>query len=221
MDENTSAVILSIVVFALYVLLPLIPSILIYKMFPETKVTAEGEISNWKIKAGGAFAAYIVVVLLGGPLLSRTQGIIDGMAACTWTVHFPQVILKDENGQPVPSQHLIKTLDVKLVPDVITKTHQIVSVTIPSHGIKVPTSTLTFSIPNFGEEPVDLQSTHYKFEREGLRGIKFTEPIVIQKWPTDAAPPAGYQGQSPLANASPIAAVNPALIPNAPLSSKP
>jgi len=65
MDQNTSAVLFSLAVYALYVLLPLIPSIIIYKIFPDTRVTAEGSVSNWKIRAGGAFAAYVTVVLLG------------------------------------------------------------------------------------------------------------------------------------------------------------
>lgn len=196
MDANTSAVFLSMVVYALYVLIPLIPSILIYKMFPQTRVTAEGEINNWKIKAGGAFAAYIVVVLLGGSLLQRTQHIIDGMSKCVWTIYIPQILLQDKNGHPLPDRQLLKALDVKLNPDVVVKNSQVVNVEIPSAGVSLPTTTLSFAIPNFGEETIDLQKPSHKFEKEG-RHIKLTEALVIRQWPN---PPAVlYQSQAPLA----------------------
>jgi hypothetical protein len=217
MDQNTSAVLLSITVWALYVLLPLIPSIIIYKMFPETRVTAEGSISNWKIRAGGAFAAYLTVVLLGYTPFARTQGIIDGMSACTWTIH-GQVMLKDKDGQTVPGYTLIKTLDVKLNPETIRKNNQIVDVLIPSQGVKVPNSTLIFTIPNFGEETIDLQNPHYRFKGPDPhdRRIDFTEPIVIKEFPnpmpiettsTNVAvkyqAPLSVPGPTPLATATP------------------
>jgi|HubBroStandDraft_4_1064222.scaffolds.fasta_scaffold103698_2 hypothetical protein len=215
MDQNTSAVLLSISVYALYVLLPLIPSVIIYKMFPETKVTAEGSISNWKIKSGGAFAAYVVVVLLGHFIIDQTQDIIGGMSACTWTIH-GQVLLKDKDNQPVPGNTLLQTLDVTLKPDLITKQNQVVDIRIPSQGVDLPSTILNFSIPRFGDQTIDLQNKNPDFEIDRRRRRIDFKQIVIKEFPqplpaetpsTDLT--AKYQapltapGPSPLAIATP------------------
>lgn len=59
------AVIYSFCPYVLYVLLPLIPALLIFKLFPDTKVTVAGPLQNLTINATGAFAAYVVTVALG------------------------------------------------------------------------------------------------------------------------------------------------------------
>jgi len=41
--------------------LPLAPALPIYKLIPNNNVTATGTYAGLKIKAGGAFAAYLVV----------------------------------------------------------------------------------------------------------------------------------------------------------------
>ena len=46
MDQTAFAVLLSYGIYVLYVLLPLIPAVTIYRMFPDTRVTAEGSVSN-------------------------------------------------------------------------------------------------------------------------------------------------------------------------------
>lgn len=80
------AVILSFVLYALYVLLPMIPAILIYKLFPDTKVGVRGPLGTLTISASGAFAAYIVTVLLGFFLINNTHHLITDLAHPTWTI---------------------------------------------------------------------------------------------------------------------------------------
>ncbi len=90
------AVILSFVLYALYVLLPMIPAILIYRLFPDTKVGIKGPLGNLTMKASGAFAAYIIVVLLGFFLIQNTHEQITDM------VHSSQTIIgyvHDGNGR--------------------------------------------------------------------------------------------------------------------------
>jgi hypothetical protein len=214
MDQNTSAVILSISVWALYVLLPLIPSIIIYKMFPETRATAEGNVGNWQIRAGGALAAYVTVVLLGYSPFARTQKVIEGMSVCTWTIH-GQVSLKDNDDRLVRGNTLLKALEVTMIPDIITKQNQVVDVRIPSQGTEIPHSSLSFSIPQFGEETIDLQDLPRETKvNASRRRIDFKE-IVIKEFPktvpavTPANLTATYQaplsapGPTPLATATP------------------
>ena len=129
MDQTAFAVLLSYGLYVLYVLLPLIPAVIIYRMFPDTRVTAEGSVSNWKVKAGGAFGAYITVVLLGYVVVARTEEIIGGMSACTWTIR-GKVELRDNKDQLLNGNRLLKTLQVTLVPDIVTKNNQFVELRI-------------------------------------------------------------------------------------------
>jgi hypothetical protein len=79
MDVNVIAVLLSFGLYLLYVLLPLIPAILIYRLFPDTKVAVSGPLAGLTMKASGAFAAYVIIVALG-VFLKDTHTIIAGMA---------------------------------------------------------------------------------------------------------------------------------------------
>lgn len=62
---NNQAVIFSFCLYLFYVLLPLVPAVLIFRMFPETKVTVSGPLQNLTLNSTGAFAAYVVTVALG------------------------------------------------------------------------------------------------------------------------------------------------------------
>ena len=48
----------------LVVLLPLLPAILIFLMFPKTEMVAQGPLQGLSIRAGGAFGAYLIVLLV-------------------------------------------------------------------------------------------------------------------------------------------------------------
>src|SRR5204863_7131339 len=77
------AVIYSFCLYVLYVLLPLIPAILIFRLFPETKVTVSGPLQNLTVNATGAFAAYVVTVALGFFLVSNVEAQIG------YSRHYP------------------------------------------------------------------------------------------------------------------------------------
>jgi hypothetical protein len=62
---NSDPVLYSFGLWILYVLLPLIPAVVIFKLFPDTKVTVSRPLQNLTVNATGAFAAYVVTVALG------------------------------------------------------------------------------------------------------------------------------------------------------------
>jgi hypothetical protein len=74
---NNAAVAYSFLLYVLYVLLPLIPAILIFRLFPETKVTVSGPLQNLTVNATGAFAAYVVTVALGFFLVNNVEAQIQ------------------------------------------------------------------------------------------------------------------------------------------------
>ena len=74
---NNAAVTYSFLLYVLYVLLPLVPAILIFKLFPESKVTVSGPLQNLTINATGAFAGYVVTVALGFFLVRNVEAQIE------------------------------------------------------------------------------------------------------------------------------------------------
>jgi hypothetical protein len=68
-----TAVTYSFLLYTLFVLLPLIPAVLIFKLFPRVSVSVSGPFSNWTINATGAFAAYLVTATLGFLLVRNIE----------------------------------------------------------------------------------------------------------------------------------------------------
>jgi hypothetical protein len=61
-----------------WVLLPLLPAILIYWLFPDTKVTASGPLAELTVAASGAFAAFLIVLVVIAPFVySIRDGVIE------------------------------------------------------------------------------------------------------------------------------------------------
>lgn len=86
MSPELIALISSFVLYAVFVLLPMVPAIKIYQLFPDTKVGISGPLQGLTVKATGAFAAYVVTSLLGFFLIQHIQNQIDNLTQQTWEV---------------------------------------------------------------------------------------------------------------------------------------
>lgn len=80
--DSNPAVTYSFGLYVLYVLLPLIPAILIFKLFPDTKVALSGPLQHFTLNTTGAFAAYVVTAALGFFLVKDVEQQI------VWTTHY-------------------------------------------------------------------------------------------------------------------------------------
>jgi hypothetical protein len=103
------AVWLSFAFYLLNLLIPIIPAVIIYRLFPEGKTSdpaagssVEGSVGGWKIKAVGAWGAYVTALVLGAwaikstaiPLIKAVGG------ASVWTIDSDLQLL-DEHGQEI------------------------------------------------------------------------------------------------------------------------
>ena len=112
--------VLSIIgVYFVYLLLPLIPTVIIYKLFPKNTVTIRGLIQGLQINAAGAFAAYIVTVLLGTFIAKAMIGIIEGTYVSRVVA---EIDLTDEKGNPIYDPKDLAQLTVDLVPPIFNVT---------------------------------------------------------------------------------------------------
>lgn len=212
-------VLLSFALQALYILVPIIPAVIIYRMFPATTTTVEGTlVSNWKVKAGGAFAAYIVTVLLGYFLAIGTQRMIVGMTDTTWTVG-GNVELLDQNGNPINSDSdLLKSLDVEIHPPPKDVSGHHLDMRVPVEKDDPSGYWIHISIPEFGANDYSLDASTtdasytVKYDREKrkiLIGPNITlraaaaprTSLTVSPTPLVALPPNA--GPSPVASTTP------------------
>jgi hypothetical protein len=97
----------------LVVLLPLIPAFLIFLVFPKSDMAAQGPLQGLSIRAGGAFGAYLIVLLVLISWVSFSE--IHKMPRA-WTV-LANVVVKDESGKVIPPSQLDERgLNVQLEP---------------------------------------------------------------------------------------------------------
>lgn len=172
-------VLLSFTLYALYVLLPLIPATVIYKNFPDTSVAVSGPLSKFSVRASGAFAAYVVTVLLGFTLVTETQSLIRSMRETTWTV-ISDVELYDRQGNAITGperDRLLELINVTIDP----------SRDNPADGrVYVETSidpsdppVIIYEIPQFGQARTRLGRDNVDFDH--LSHEAYSKPIEIEQ----------------------------------------
>lgn len=163
MDADSSAIYFGLILYLLYVLVPLIPAVLIYKIFPATSVGATGILGNLKINSSGAFAAYIIVVVLGYFVVQHIQELISLSAtkSMAWEVSSKVVLMeKDSNGDLVKSKsvsdkHINELLDIRTNPNYTNKDLSSVDFLTYSKD-KFPK--ITYIYPGYESRTIDLNS---------------------------------------------------------------
>ncbi len=137
LNSGFIAVVLSFALYTIFVLLPMVPAIKIYRLFPDTKVGISGPLQGLSVKATGAFAAYVVTALLGFFLIQNAQHLISDYQKHnqSWVAK-SRVEFLDANGKRIEGsdlEFLIKGLNVTVVPDQNFKTSELVKVVIPRY----------------------------------------------------------------------------------------
>ena len=102
MNEILTAVLITMIPYVFVLTCPLIPATLIFKTFPESQVSLSGPFSKFTMNATGAFAAYVVVFLIGLPIIKEFKGIVDAAQKPTWTISGIYE-LKDKNQHNIES----------------------------------------------------------------------------------------------------------------------
>ncbi|MFH1853406.1 MAG: hypothetical protein ABIA75_13790 [Candidatus Neomarinimicrobiota bacterium] len=127
-------IIYSFLLYLLFITLPLIPALLIYKIFPETQVGATGLLGNLKINATGAFAAYLITSILGFFIITHIQGEITNLRYQTWEVKgVVKYLDKDKNLIPFQDE-LVALTDINVRPFIKNKTPSFVKFVVTGKG---------------------------------------------------------------------------------------
>ena len=179
MDKQVVAVVLSFLLYVFYVLLPMIPSIVIYRMFPDTKVSASGVLANLNFKTTGAFAAYVVTVFLGFFLVKNTHELIAQIGNPVWTLK-TNVELLNVDGSQYKDSNLLETLVVSVDPKLQRINGNKVVLSLPGNKRSWETTQLKFEIPNFGYKILDVSEISDKSKVNSYELIlKLDEAVSI------------------------------------------
>ena len=169
---------------ASWVLLPLVPAVLIYLIFPRTQVGLAGPFSGLTIRASGAFAAYFIVLLATMPLLTRQNRNLESLMRPTWVIT-GSIQLEDEDGRQLSFSNRGNSpfkieLDPQLVQPGGTRGFRIVVPEVADH--QVPSLKITY--PQFAEYLLDPHSpengVNVKVDR-AKKSIAITSPIVLRR----------------------------------------
>jgi hypothetical protein len=164
--------------YAGWVLLPLIPAILIYWLFPSTAVAVDGPFANLTVKASGAFAAYLIVFAATYPLVQTTRDTIGGFQRQFWTVR-AQIKLLTAEGREIRSDELIKKLRVR--PPAFNIDSYYATLKILEDEGQLPFMVI-MEIPDFGEEVIGLRTAQAKIDPY-KKIIELKDPIQIRQPP--------------------------------------
>jgi len=175
------AVLYSLALYCLSVLLPIIPAAVIFKLFPDTKVSVSGPLQNLSLKTTGAFGAYVVTAILGFAVIQNVVRQIDLMTSAAWTVNVP-IRLVDSNNKPLPQRASISF--VNFDPNLYRIGNELVYVTFP-HSQAGDWPTLHFGLPGFDNGVLDVQQIIDGKDAKvaeidtGARRIVVKQPITL------------------------------------------
>ena len=131
----------------------MIPSVIIYKIFPSTQVGVSGVLANLKINATGAFAAYLIILVTAAVYwLGNVQALIPNASYQTWEVTaFLRYV--DEEGNPLANQDkYIERTNVVVAPFLETKTPKEVKLIATGQARNI-TATFSSQEPGFQPRP--------------------------------------------------------------------
>lgn len=153
---------ISALILILVVTLPLLPAILIYKIFPNTHIKASGTIGALTWNASGAFAAYMIVlaVIMLSPLKQLTSS-VGGFYSPTWTIEM-EIHGYDSDSNPTK----FSDIEVLLNPDMHRISEDKVILKIP--GLKrsewpvvqlnVPGGTKKINLASLKKEEIEIDN---------------------------------------------------------------
>jgi hypothetical protein len=169
---------------AVWVLLPLVPAILIYRLFPNTAVAVSGPLSNLTLKASGAFAAYFIILLVTLPLVQRHEDVFGRFERPVWTIE-GHIKLFDKDGKEVISDALLGKTVVQTNPRPHKVEGYFLQMDIPDTG-RFPW--LILEIPGFGKAVVNLSELRSRPDEVIInkleKVIELRNPIAIKEFPT-------------------------------------
>ncbi len=181
LSHETQIFIQLILLYFLWVMGPLVPAVLIYKLFPDTSVSAEGPLAGLTVRATGAFAAYLLTFLIAYPLNLKIHNVFGSQLKAVWKLE-AELIATDDDGQPIEYAPFYKSLQISLSPSLQEIAGRKVELQIPLDGEGREWPKITFQIPNFGGTTINPSEYMEVMEIDEFnKEVKIRSVIPIQR----------------------------------------
>jgi hypothetical protein len=166
-------------VYTVWVILPLIPAVLIYRLFPDTTVAVNGPLANLTVRATGAFAAYLILFAAAYFLMmNHAVEVIEAFQHPSWTIK-GRIALVDKEGREITAANLLEGLRIRTDPDQFKPQSYRVQLRIPEIEGDMPA--LIFEIPAWGRKEIDLRSASGVSRDIFHKTIEIKNPIIIKE----------------------------------------
>jgi hypothetical protein len=184
-DADQTMILANYALNALWILLPLVPSVLIYLIFPKSQASAKGLFAGLTIRAGGAFAAYFIVLLASYPVLNGWNTRFDDLLRPSWEIT-GTVQIEDEEGKEISYEDQeANPLKISMTPDLVTP--------IPPNRFRAIVPEIQNRVPaiyiqyrGYGVytlDPTRLREGEYVKIDHAKKLIEITSPLVIRRKP--------------------------------------
>ncbi|MCW3060055.1 MAG: exported protein of unknown function [Capsulimonas sp.] len=177
MNSDTLDVLLLMATYALWIFLPLLPAVLIYRLFPNTPVTLSGPFQSLTISAGGAFAAYFLTLIASIFLVKSIVLAVRNPPNSQWTVS-GTLAVSDEHGRPhpVPQNGVI----VSVQPSPVRISGDTIEADIWRNKSEWPR--IRIEVPGYGAKTFTLDPSKVNFDvDEDNYRIVLREPLAVQR----------------------------------------
>lgn len=195
----------SFLLYVLYVLVPIIPAAVIFRMFPDTKVAVSGPLQNFTFKATGAFGAYIVTVVLGYTLIQNVERQIELAQDATWSVAVP-IRFVDHNSKPVSQGAAIEFLNFDPQFKLYRLGDDYIYVTVPRNKAG-EWPILSFGVTGFDSGKLDLQKLVDTKNPKIIELDQFNRKIILKDTITLTALDPHFSS-SPYVDSTPLEAAS-------------
>jgi hypothetical protein len=181
MDKELEAFVMLLALIGVLAALPLLPAWATYRITPDQELFLQGPFKGLKLRAAGAFVAYLVVLLVLGQYAPTALSIIRSKERPAWTLEAP-VIVYGRDGQPIAVPPNFNALSVTFTPDLQELNGDEVTLRLPGNPEDWPR--MTFSIPSFGSSRriTAKEAANLKLDIANNHA-DLGEPIVIRQDP--------------------------------------
>jgi hypothetical protein len=180
MEQNAWALLYLLLLFGAWMLIPLLPAWITYQITPNQRLGLTGPFEQLTLRASGAFAAYLALLLISYKLVALGGlSIIGGMATpSVWTFK-ADIVAIDEKGSPVQIPDSVQALDVSFKPEIHQLGKSKILIRLPYNPENWPFMTVT--IPNFGGAEIDLNTLSGVDLNYFKKTVELQGPIAVRQ----------------------------------------
>jgi len=146
-------------ILVVWFILPLVPAILLYWLFPDSRIKAEGVLANFKVNAAGAFGGYLVLFAAMIPFVRPAIDYVGSFQHSCWTIS-GKLTITDANNADIYYPPLFNAVRARTVPDTVAfdDPEYVITVRADESGGLPPITVYLDKMPEFTPQVLDIES---------------------------------------------------------------